>query len=261
MTQPILRLSLLQVPLAWEDPAANMRHLDALLPLPGTSDLVVLPEMWSTGFSMRPDLVAEPVLGPAWNWMRDRAATLGAVICGSLAVRDGDRYVNRFFALSPDGTSDAYDKRHLFAYGGEDAVYSPGERRMRFRIGDWMVRPVICYDLRFPAWCRNTGGDDDLMVVVANWPASRIHHWDALARARAIENQCFVAVVNRTGHDGNGLEYPGHSAVYDMNGEAPLPPSTTPGRLDIGLDRAALLAFRARFPFLADRDRLSEIPE
>jgi len=261
MTQPFLRLSLLQVPLTWEDPASNMRQLDALLPRPGTSDLVILPEMWSTGFSMHPERVAEPVQGAAWAWMRDRAASLDAVICGSLAVRDGDRYVNRFYALFPDGSSATYDKRHLFAYGGEDAVYSPGDQRVRFRLGDWMVRPVVCYDLRFPAWCRNTGGDDDLLVVVANWPATRIHHWDALARARAIENQCYVAVVNRTGHDGNGLEYPGHSAVYDMNGEALLAPSTWPGRSDASLDRAALHAFRARFPFLADRDRLSEIPE
>lgn len=261
MTQPILRLSLLQVPLAWEDPEANMRQLDALLPRRGTSDLVILPEMWSTGFSMRPDRVAEPVEGPAWRWMRDRAAALDTAICGSLAVRDGDRYVNRFFALFPDGSSTGYDKRHLFAYGGEHAVYTPGDTRVRFRVGAWNVRPVICYDLRFPAWCRNTPGDDDLLVVVANWPATRVHHWDALARARAIENQCYVAVVNRLGTDGNGLEYPGHSSVYDMNGDAVLAPAANSGRLDVSIDRESLHAFRTRFPFLADRDRLSEIPE
>jgi predicted amidohydrolase len=254
-----LRLRLLQVPLAWESPAANIEAAGDLMPDPGSCDLVVLPEMWSTGFTMRPGDAAEPDRGPAWQWMADVAQRTGSVICGSLAVAEDGRFYNRFHAVGPQGPLAQYDKKHLFTYSGEDKSYTAGTARVTFTLNGWRIMPVICYDIRFPAWCRNTM-DYDVLLVVANWPAARIHHWDALLRARAIENQCYVVAVNRTGTDGNGLAYPGHTAVYDMNGEAVLFAGDGEGAFDAALDADALAAFRTRFPFLADRDPLHGIP-
>jgi predicted amidohydrolase len=254
-----LRLRLLQVPLAWESPAANIEAANRLIPDPGSCDLMVLPEMWSTGFTMRPDEAAAPDKGPAWQWMAEAAERTGSVICGSLAVADGGRFYNRFHAVGPEGPIAQYDKKHLFTYSGEDKAYTAGNARIAFTVKGWRIMPVICYDIRFPAWCRNTL-DYDVLLVVANWPAARIHHWDALLRARAIENQCYVVAVNRTGTDGNGLSYPGHSAVYDMNGESVLFTGGGDGAFDAALDADALTAFRTRFPFLADRDPLHAIP-
>lgn len=146
-----------------------------------------------------------------------------------------------------------YDKKHLFSYGNEHLHYTPGSQKVVLDIKGWKIMPIICYDLRFPAWCRNTT-DYDLLMVVVNWPTPRIHHWDALLKARAIENQCFVAAVNRTGKDGNGLQYNGHSCVIDMNGKAVLDPGEEEGLTNIVLDKQELIAYREQYRFLQDRD-------
>lgn len=259
MTASTLRISFIQGPLAWEDPAQNIVRMASLLPAPGTCDLLILPEMWATGFTLTPTQAAEAEGGPAWQWMRAAACETGAMICGSLAVEAKGIYYNRFYAVGPEGECARYDKKHLFSFSGEDKAYSPGTARTTFVVKNWQILPIICYDLRFPAWCRNTR-DYDILLVVANWPEARIHHWDALIKARAIENQSYVIAVNRTGTDGHGLAYPGHSAVYDMNGDALISPGHAEGRFDTVLDLQALAAFRKRFPFLADRDSLSDIP-
>ena len=185
--------------------------------------------------------------------MMGKAQRMGKAICGSISTRDGNQFYNRFHCVFPDGQFFSYDKRHLFSYGKENLHYTPGAQRNIFNYDGWKIRPVICYDLRFPAWCRNTN-EYDLLLIVANWPAARIHHWDVLITARGIENQCYVAAVNRVGQDGNQLQYPGHSQVVDMNGHSLLKMNAdqTIGNSIISMD--ALRAFRDKFRFLQDRD-------
>jgi len=183
-----LRIGLAQVNTAWEDPAANIRRMNDLLAQEKALELVLLPEMWSTGFSMHTATMAEENHGLAYTWMQTASTQHHMHIAGSIAVKDGDQFYNRFYCVSPNGDTHQYDKRHLFSYGKEDHHYSPGHQQLTFQIGEWKIRALVCYDLRFPAWCRNTDAYD-VMVVVANWPEPRIHHWDALLRARAIENQ------------------------------------------------------------------------
>lgn len=249
-----LRLSLLQLPLHWENPAENIRQFSQWLPEHGTSDLVLLPEMWATGFSMNPNEIAQVESGTALTWMKESAIKTNAVVGGSLAISDGGNNYNRFFTCSPEGEIQRYDKRHLFGYSGEDKQYKAGNDKLIIEIKGWRIFVIICYDLRFPVWCRNTQ-DYDLMIVVANWPEARIAHWDALLKARAIENQCYVAAVNRIGRDENNLVYPGHSAIYDMNGTQLLFGGSVEARLDATISADKLDEFRMRYPFLADRDK------
>jgi len=254
MANPTLHLGIIQFDITWEDPAANMAYLDQLIPRASGLDLILLPEMWSTGFSMRPETIAERVPGPALQWMIATSGRTQAAITGSLAVADQGHYFNRWYGVFPDGQWVSYDKKHLFSYGKEDQHYTSGHQQPLMEWKGWRIRPIVCYDLRFPVWVRNTQ-DYDLLVVAANWPATRIHHWDTLLRARAIENQCFVAAVNRVGTDGNGLIYNGHSAVYDMNGMELLHGSDSTGLSTTRIDKAALEAYREQFRFLQDRDR------
>lgn len=248
-----LRVSLFQLPLAWEDPEENIRVFSEWVEGSGPTDLFLLPEMWATGFSMSPEKIALEESSPVHQWMSDTAKKTNAVVAGSLATKSGNFYYNRFYACHPSGSRETYDKRHLFAYAGEDKKYSAGDKRLLLEIKGWHIMVIVCYDLRFPVWCRNTM-DYDLLVVVANWPEARISHWDALLRARAIENQCYVAAVNRIGVDGTGLVYPGHSAIYDMNGEPVVYGGGTEGVIQATLFADKLDSFRNRYPFLADRD-------
>ena len=210
-----LNLTVVQTPIDWQDKSANLARLDNLLEdLRGRTDLILLPEMFTTGFTMDPAPFAEPPGGPTYAWMAERAAETGAVVAGSLIVADDGVYYNRFVWMRPDGTHAAYDKRHLFAMAGEDAHYARGRERLVVELKGWRVCPLVCYDLRFPVWARN---DDayDLLVYVANWPDKRSYDWRTLLAARAIENQCFVAGVNRVGDDPNGHHYRGDSCVID----------------------------------------------
>ncbi|MEP6646338.1 MAG: amidohydrolase [Saprospiraceae bacterium] len=254
MSPTSLTIGLAQFDISWENPETNFRKVENLLTTSNTMDLVVLPEMWSTGFSMSPSSSAETTPGPALTWMIEKARLLNLIICGSIAVEDQGLYYNRFYCVFPDGSTKQYDKRHLFSYGKEDHFYTPGDAHSVIDIAGWRIRPIICYDLRFPVWCRNTDGYD-LLLVVANWPAVRIHHWDALLKARAIENQCYVAAVNRIGSDGNSLTYPGHSSIYDMNGIA-LMQLEDKERIEVyQLEKSALTSYRDQYRFLQDQDK------
>ena len=240
----------------WENPTENFRHLETLLHPAPEADLLLLPEMWSTGFSMKPELVAENENGPALRWMVDHSQKLKCAIAGSVSVLEGNKYYNRLYCVHPNGKIDHYDKRHLFSFGKEDQHYTAGNQRIIIEIKGWKIMPVICYDLRFPAWCRNNL-DYDLLMVVANWPAPRITHWDALLRARAIENQSYIAAVNRIGRDGSDLEYPGHTSIYDMNGLEIANMGDKEGIDIYTVEKSALTEFRERFRFLQDRDDFS----
>lgn len=260
-----LRIGLAQLDTAWEDPAANIKRLDELLKEEKDLDLLVLPEMWSTGFTMNTTEITETATATAdeadyaegaLRWMLNKAASARIHIAGSIAVKEGDHFYNRFYCVSPQGEIQQYDKKHLFSYGKEDHYYSPGHQQLTFKIGEWRIRAIVCYDLRFPVWCRNTDAYD-IMVVVANWPEPRIHHWDALLRARAIENQSFVVGVNRIGRDGNHLVYNGHSTVYDMNGNPLLEMKSMEGIGRSVLDKESLTQFRQQYRFLQDQDKFS----
>jgi len=189
-----LKVTIIQSALHWHDSEANHRLFDRTLGATGDTDLIVLPEMFTTGFSMDAPVLAEPMNGPTVDWMRGQARAREAVVCGSVIIRHDDSYFNRFIAAEPSGELHCYDKRHLFRLANEQDHYAPGDRRIVFEVRGFRVCPMVCYDLRFPVWSRNRG-DYDLLLYVANWPARRHQAWETLLRARAIENQCFVAAA------------------------------------------------------------------
>lgn len=263
-----MRISIVQSALHWEDPASNRAMFEAkLLPLKGQTDLVVLPEMFSTGFSMNASNLAEPMDGPTVDWMRSVAATLDAAVTGSFICSDGGKHFNRLLFMRPDGSFDLYDKKHLFGMSGEDVHFEAGNKKTVLEWKGWNICPLICYDLRFPAWSRNIdnlkddkgnadSGRYDLLIYVANWPSRRAHHWRSLLIARAIENQCFVAGANIAGTDGNGFDYTGDSAVIEFSGQPLVQiPDGKEGIVTVSLDRNALLDYRKQLPFLNDGDR------
>jgi omega-amidase len=256
-----LRVSLVQADLAWHDREANLRRFDGLLrPLAGQTDLIVLPEMFTTGFTMAAAEVAEPANGPTVEWMRARAAELGAALTGSVVTHEGGRYFNRLVWMSADGRPTFYDKRHLFRMAREHEHYSAGDRRVVVGLGAWKVRPLVCYDLRFPVWSRNRIGRDegyDLLIYVANWPERRRHAWRSLLPARAIENLSYCVGVNRVGRDGHDIPYAGDSAAFDHLGQPLLSEWAGEGVHTATLDRSSLLAFRERFPAQLDADEFS----
>jgi len=249
-----LTVSLLQSPIAWLDPAANRAHFGALIAECGTGvDLVVLPEMFSTGFTMTPESCAEPMDGPTVAWMRETAARCRTTLCGSLVIRDGERYRNRLLWAAPDGTLHWYDKRHLFRMAGEHHHYSAGSERLLVTLGGWRICPLVCYDLRFPVWSRGAN-QFDLQIFVANWPAARRSAWCALLPARAVENQCYAVGVNRVGEDGNGVAYCGDSLVAGPLGNLVADLGSAESTATVTLDGAALERYREKFPAWRDAD-------
>lgn len=252
----MLTLSLLQTDLAWQDPATNRARLtERLTPLVGRTDLIVLPEMFTTGFSMDATSLAEPHDGPTLNWMRTQADTTGAALCGSIIVKDGERYHNRFYWIEPGGRTLHYDKRYLYTPGGEHEPYTAGTERLVVEYRGWKICPLICYDLRFPEWSRNDPADPfDLLIYVASWPSARASDWRTLLAARAIENQCYVAAVNRVGEDGNGLHYRGDSCVIDPGPRGVLASmAEVDTTLTLSIEREGVVELRRRLPFLRDR--------
>ncbi|MFN3875767.1 MAG: amidohydrolase [Flavobacteriales bacterium] len=241
--------------LHWEDAAANRAMFAAkLAPLKGASDLVVLPEMFTTGFSMRSAELAEPMDGPALQWMREQAAALDAALYGSVIIEEEGRRFNRGLFVMPDGRALHYDKRHLFRFAGEHERFSPGNRRVVVEWRGWRILLQVCFDLRFPVFARNRG-DYDLALYVANWPEARRLPWSQLLVARAIENQCYVAGVNRVGMDGKGIHYSGDSAAISPKG-LPLA-ACEPGKeavTTVPLSMSELVEFRAAFPVALDAD-------
>ncbi|WP_447730568.1 amidohydrolase [Pseudoxanthomonas suwonensis] len=257
-----LRISLVQGDTRWHDPESNREYYGALIaPLAGATDLVVLPETFTSGFSNEAIDRAEGMDGPTVAWIREQARALDAAVTGSVQLRTEQGVFNRLLWATPDGALVHYDKRHLFRYAGEHKRYAPGRERLTVEWKGWRINPQVCYDLRFPVFCRNRYGverpdglDFDLQVFVANWPAPRAHAWKTLARARAIENLCYVAAVNRVGRDGNGLAYDGDSAVVDFLGHAQVEAHGSEQVLTTTLSAPALAAHREHFPAMLDAD-------
>jgi predicted amidohydrolase len=249
-----MQVALVQTTLEWENPSYNRALLDKKLStISPHTDLVVLPEMFTTGFTMHPHHCAETMEGPTIKWMQRWAQHLQAALVGSVAIEENGLYYNRLLFVTPAGNVLNYDKKHRFALAGEDQVYEAGKHRLCIDYKGWKICPFICYDLRFPVFSRNTE-DYDISLYVANWPAPRIQAWDVLLRARAVENMCYTLGVNRVGIDGNGLEYPGHSQAIDCFGNYLLSPQPTEGLYTVVLDKEKLVDSRLRFPFLNDRD-------
>ncbi len=219
-----LKLALIQADLVWEDPKANMQQFSHKIDeLDFSPDLIVLPEMFNTGFSVEPSKVAETINGPTIRWMRQQAEKTQAVITGSLVVKEKADYFNRLVWMEPNGFYLTYDKRHLFRMGGEHRRFTGGQEPLLVTLKGWKIRPLICYDLRFPVWSKNVFYDGmygyDVLIYIANWPQSRVHVWKKLLDARAIENQAYVLGVNRVGKDGKGLDYSGGTRVIDAKGD------------------------------------------
>ena len=241
----------LQLPLVWEDSVANVAAVDRWMQERPAADVLVLPEMWSTGFTMQPERKADD--GSALEAMKRWAAAADALVCGSLSVAEGGAFFNRHYAVEPSGAWTAYDKRHTFSFAGEDRHYTAGGERVVVEWRGWRLLLQTCYDARFPVFSRNRkDAPYDGMVYVANWPAVRAEAWATLLRARAIENQAYLIGVNRLGADGNGVEHDGRSAVVDPYGNAV--ESLEAGWLGGAWDAATLREFRAKFPVLADAD-------
>lgn len=252
--QNLLNIGLIQAPLAWEHKEKNLQYFETKINAIPEADLILLPEMFSTGFSMNPSQLAETEEGPALKWMRDMAVNRRLALSGSLIIEEGNQYFNRLFFVYPDGSFKRYDKRHLFSYAGEEKVYSAGTKKLILEYKGWRINPQICYDLRFPVWSRNSE-DFDFQYYVANWPERRSEAWKTLLKARAIENQVYLAGVNRIGLDGNGINHSGDSAVYDPLGEKISDIQSGQEAADlITLDFQHLQEVRQRFAFLKDRD-------
>ena len=256
-----MRLTLLQPDLHWHGPVANRAMLEEqIFALPEPTDLIVLPEMFTTGFTMDAPAVAEPMNITTFRWMKQMAAQTGAVVTGSYVVREKGNYFNRLIWMQPDGQFDTYDKRHLFRMAGEDTVYTAGTRRIVKEWKGWRICPLVCYDLRFPVWSRNIQPNStdfayDLLLYVANWPAARRNAWNVLLQARAIENLSYVVGVNRVGQDGNGHPYTGDSAVVDYKGDILFHQADVETIHQQILSLDELRAFRSTFPANLDADQ------
>lgn len=250
-----LCFALVQADCEWENPVANCQRIETLLQaLDAAVDVVLLPEMFATGFSMNPEKCAISMDGPTVQWMQKWAVKHNKVLAGSLAIKEKGQYYNRFLWVTPEGALFQYDKRYGFSLAGEDKKYTAGTRSSVFEYRGWRICPRICYDLRFPMWSRNTE-DYDLLLYVANWPKPRIHAWDTLLQARAIENMSYCIGVNRVGEDPNGNQYPGHSAAYDALGHLLSEKGAEKeGIITVVLDRDPMLSLRKKLNFLADRD-------
>ncbi|KAB8186813.1 amidohydrolase [Lysobacter maris] len=257
-----LRISLIQGDTRWHDPEANREYYGGLIaPLHDITDLVLLPETFTSGFSNDAIERAEDMDGPTVAWMREQAAKIGAAITGSVQLRVGDQVFNRMLFVTPDGGIRHYDKRHLFRYANEHQRYAAGRERLTVEWKGWRICPQVCYDLRFPVFARNRYDveradalDYDLLLFVANWPAARAYPWKTLLRARAIENLCYVAGLNRVGSDGNGIHYSGDSAVIDFLGHPVSECTDEEVVVTTTLQASELAAHRERFPAMLDGD-------
>lgn len=250
----ILRITTIQSDILWENINENLRHFSRLLkPLKRTTDLIILPEMFTTGFSMNAEALAEDMGGVTMQWLSEHARHTDAMLMGSFIARDGDTFRNRLVAMRSDGTWEYYNKRHLFSPGEENKHYIPGDKLLKINWKGWSICPMICYDLRFPVWSRNTF-DYDLLVYIASWPDKRRQHWCDLMKARAIENQSYVVGVNRIGQDGNGLSYQGDTMAIDFSGKVLFHAVNFENVCTISFSKKSLLEYRRILPFLKDGD-------
>src|SRR5664279_5691546 len=225
-----LTITLIQTNLHWEDKKANLDMFSKKIEsITGKTEVIILPEMFNTGFSMKPEILAEEMNGETVQWMKKIAVEKKVILTGSMMIKDDGKYFNRLIWMLPNGEYGFYDKRHLFAYGNEHTHFNAGDKRLIASVKGWKINLQVCYDLRFPVWARQSPlsvgegsgvrSEYDLLIYVANWPQRRIHAWKTLLQARAIENQCYVAGVNRVGDDGNGIHYSGSSMIVDPLGE------------------------------------------
>ncbi|WP_299761148.1 amidohydrolase [uncultured Dokdonia sp.] len=249
-----LQIAIIQTHLVWENAIANRKNLAVLLAqVPDTVQLAILPEMFTTGFSMDPVRLSETMEGPTVQWMKQWATQKNMAICGSIIITENNAYYNRFLFVKPDGTITHYDKRHRFMMAGEGELYTAGDTQVVIEYEGWKLFPQICYDLRFPVFARNTV-DYDVVLYVANWPKPRVAAWDALLKARAIENMSYAIGVNRIGLDGNGLEYVGHSGVYNVLGDEIAFAKAEEKIITTTLSKTHIEATRKKLPFLEDQD-------
>lgn len=256
-----LTISLIQSYLHWEDKEKNLLQFEEkIAALPEAAQVVVLPEMFSTGFSMKPGQLSETMNGPTIGWMKDMAGRYRKIITGSMIAEEQGKYYNRLVWMLPNGLFYHYDKRHLFGYAGEDKYYTAGEKKLIVQVNGWKICLQVCYDLRFPVWARQKqqndagGGLYDILIYVANWPERRSHPWKTLLQARAIENQAYVIGVNRVGEDGNGIYYSGDSMLTDPQGNVIWQQADEEAVFTYTLHREELDQVRGQFPFLADAD-------
>lgn len=250
-----LRCALLQVDLFWEDIPANLRMLgEEIDRLPSEVDLIVLPEMFTTGFTMNAPAMAEPHPGHSLKWMQEVASNKQVAITGSIIVEQDRKYFNRLYFVYPDKSFRHYDKRHTFTFAGEHKTFTRGSEKLILMYKGWKICPLVCYDLRFPVWARNTE-DYDLLIYIANWPEPRVNAWDTLLSARAIENMSYCIGVNRVGTDGNDLPYCGHSNIYDPYGRPLLNAREDVFAEILTLDFEEQQEARSKMKFLQDRDR------
>lgn len=255
----LLTITLIQTQLFWEDKAANLAMLEQKInAIDKATELVVLPEMFSTGFSMRPGQLAETMDGETVGWMKRIAAARKIILTGSVIIEQEGNYYNRLIWMLPNGQYGYYDKRHRFAFAGEDAHYTAGNRRVVAQVNGWKVNLLVCYDLRFPVWARQQLQEGqpeyDLLLYVANWPQRRSHAWQTLLQARAIENQCYVVGVNRVGNDGNDIYHSGDSMVVDPLGQTLYHKADAEDVFTITLQKENLDEVRSKFPFWKDGD-------
>ncbi|WP_207511243.1 nitrilase family protein [Longitalea luteola] len=284
-----LTITTIQTDLHWEDKSANLQMLEEKIRQLQRTEVVILPEMFSTGFSMQAEKLAEKMDGPTVAWMKKRAAEKKIILTGSLIIEEDGSYYNRLVWMLPNGQYGYYDKRHLFGYAHEDQHYSPGNKRLIASVKGWKINLLVCYDLRFPVWSRQKPAassladlvasemeahdfpvappqeagssaientpEYDVLIYVANWPERRNHAWKTLLQARAIENQCYVVGVNRVGNDGNGIYYSGDSMVVDALGTVLYTRAKEEDIFTITLEKAALDEVRNKLPFLKDADR------
>lgn len=252
-----LRITIIQTELHWENASANRlmfeKHFEDISQ---TTDIIVLPEMFTTGFTMNASSNAETMNGETVTWMRNHAQKKNCVITGSIIISEGGKYFNRLIWMKPDGNFESYDKRHLFRLSSEEKIFSQGNKKLIATVNGWKICPMVCYDLRFPVWSRRTVEENyDVLIYSANWPGRRIYAWQQLLPARAIENQAYVAGVNRIGMDGNDVEHPGESAAYNFRGEKISKSEKDKESVEtIVLSHSALESFRRLHPFEQDAD-------
>lgn len=250
-----LKIALIQAPLIWEGPTANRAYFSDKISNCSRADIIVLPEMFTTGFTMTPENLGREEGQLTLEWMQQSAKKSNAALVGSLPFHENGKYTNRLFFVEPNGAHHIYDKRHTFTLAGEDKVYDAGNDRLIVLYKGFRICPMVCYDLRFPVWARNDNAYD-VLLFVANWPLPRITAWDTLLKARAIENLAYCIGLNRVGTDESGHEYPGHSAVYDCLG-ARIAYSEEEEIVDATLSQEHITAIREKLKFLDDRDQFT----
>lgn len=249
-----MKTALIQSSLIWENPIVNRNHFEEKINgLDEDIDLIVLPEMFSSGFTMKPKNIAETMQGETVLWLQSLAKAKKSAITGSLVIKENGNFYNRLVFIFPSGEIQFYDKRHLFTLAGEDKIYTAGKNKLIIEYKGWKICPLICYDLRFPVFSRNAE-EYDVLIYVANWPKVRINAWNALLKARAIENMCYTIGVNRIGEDNNKLEYNGHTQAINFLGDYLLDPAESEAVFIVELNKEELISARKKFNFLNDQD-------